>query len=232
MHRVKRGVTARTYAPLMVAALAASATLASACGGSTPTPAAPLATTSPAANAKPAEATPDDLARLKRFHSKRFNLSLALPNGAEWRIDDHSRAELVATHAQTSSKVVMFVAAEKGLTTRQSCEAVARERKLVPGAALRTVEDANALMFDEFDTRVWVAIEPAGAPGGRMVGHVLAFGGFLRKCFFFHYETEVASDADEETLSSRLAFARTRVLDGIVLEPFAAAPRETLPTSR
>ena len=30
------------------------------------------------------------------------------------------------------------------------------------------------------------------APGARLVGHVLAFGGHLRKCYVFAFSTEVA----------------------------------------
>jgi hypothetical protein len=196
-----------------------------ACAASSPTPiAAPTATT-PAASVAPAPR----IAPYKRFRSKRFNVSLPLPNGPEWRIDDHSRPELVATHAATGSSVVLYLVTEEELTSRQICEERAREQHLVPAAELRTIEDTHGIAFDEYDTRTWVAVEPAGGPDKPLVGHVFAFGGFLRKCLFFHYTTSVKTEKDEPELSGRLATARTRILGGLVLSPFASAPREKLP---
>src|SRR5207302_616791 len=67
-------------------------------------PALPLA--SSAASSSSASASPEsgaprfpDEPKLLHFHSKRFALSLPLPDGRAWRIDDHSHVELVATHA-------------------------------------------------------------------------------------------------------------------------------------
>jgi hypothetical protein len=54
----------------------------------------------------------------------------------------------------------------------------------------------------------------------------MAFGGFLRKCFVFDFSTEVDGAADEPILSARLAYARARILGGLVLDPFAAVQRE------
>ena len=178
----------------------------------------------PATVASPPPQEP--IEHLQRFHSKRFNFSLPLPEGARWRIDDHSHPELVATLPALPARIVAYVAIEKELANRQLCEARARERGVLPAAELHTVEDTVTTMFDEFDTRVWVAIEAPGAPGGPMKGHVLAFGGFLRKCFFFHYETGVRSDAETGSLSQRLALARTRILGGMVVAPFPEPSRE------
>ena len=51
----------------------------------------------------------DDGKALPRYHSRRLALSLPLPDGGAWRIDDHSRPELVATHAPTRSRLVVAV---------------------------------------------------------------------------------------------------------------------------
>lgn len=217
----------RTYARIVrgaaVAALVTTGAASQACGGApAPEPALPVATSASAAPA-PAAPFPDE-PKLRHFHSKRFGLVLPLPDGQRWKIDDHSRTELVATHAGTSSKLTIGVFADPELMSRQKCEEKARERKLVPTAEMRTVEQQIVTGPEAYDTRVLIAIEPGS--GGKIVGHVLAFGGFLRKCLFFHFESEVASPNDEEVLSSRLATARVRVLDAIKIDPFPEPPRE------
>ena len=189
----------------------------------------PLAAVAPSASASssaPAGAAsfPEEV-KLARFHSKRFAMVVPLPDGKAWRIDDHTHTELTATHAATQSKLVVTLFADPELMNRQKCEEKARERKLVPPGEMRTVEEKITIGPETYDTRVWVAIEP-GAPGKPLVGHVFAFGGFLRKCLFFHFSSEVPSANDEDVLSARLAVARTRVLDGITLDPFAEPPRE------
>jgi hypothetical protein len=175
----------------------------------------------------PAPATfADDARPLPRYHSKRLALSLPLPDAPTWRIDDGSRAELVASHAPTRSRVVVAVLRADGLVGRSQCEELARRRHLVPAGDLRTVEDTVAVTQDTFDTRIWVAVEPGRGPARPLVGHVMAFGGFLRKCYVFDFSTEVDGAADEPVLSDRLAFARARILGGMRLDPFGDVPRE------
>jgi hypothetical protein len=180
----------------------------------------------PAATRPPEIAFPDDPRPLPRYHSKRLALTVPLPDGHAWRIDDHTRPELVATHEPTHSKVVIAVFRADELVGRAQCEALARDRKLVPDGKLRTLEDAVDVTQENYDTRIWVAVEPGWGPTSPLVGHVLAFGGFLRKCYIFHYSTEVGGAADEPVLSARLAYARERILGGMKLDPFAAVSRE------
>lgn len=180
----------------------------------------------PAATPPPEVAFTDDARPLPRYHSKRLALTVPLPDGQAWRIDDHSQPELVAKHAPTHSKVVVAVFRADELVGRAQCEALARARKLVPEGKLRTLEDAVDVTQENYDTRIWVAVEPGSGPTSPLVGHVLAFGGFLRKCYVFHYSTEVNGAADESVLSDRLAYARERILGGMQLDPFAAVTRE------
>ncbi len=180
----------------------------------------------PAATRPPEVAFSDDPRPLPHYHSKRLALTVPLPDGHAWRIDDHTLPELVATHEPTHSKVVLAVIRADELVGRAQCEALARDRKLVPEGKLRTLEDAVDVTQENYDTRIWVAVEPGTGPTSPLVGHVLAFGGFLRKCFVFHYSTEVGAAADEPVLSSRLAYARERILGGMQLDPFAAPVRE------
>ena len=170
---------------------------------------------------------PDDARPLPHYHSARMALSLPLPDGHAWRIDDHSGDELVATHAATRSRVVLATFRADGLVGRSQCEALAHDRKLIPVVPdLQTLEDVSGITQETFDTRTVVAVVPGAGPDQPLVGHVMAFGGFLRKCFVFDFSTEVDGAADEPVLSARLAYARARILGGLVLDPFAAVPRE------
>lgn len=215
---------------LLVATLAGSA--ANGCGdggaGSGRAPALPLATASASsAPAPPSSAFPEEPHRLAHFHSKRFELTIPLPDGKAWKIDDHTGDALVATHAATSSTLTISVLADPDeLMTRQKCEARARKDKLVPGAPLRTVADERTFLMESFDTRVWVAIEPPATPAKPLVGHVFAFGGYIHKCFFFHYASSVSSTSGEDVLSTRLALARTRILGEMKIDEFAEVPRQ------
>jgi hypothetical protein len=211
-------------------ALAFAATLA-ACGSAPPasTP-APVPGVAPSVSASPsAGGFPNDLERMKRFHSKRFGVVVPFPDGKAWRIDDHSKDQLVATHAATSSTVTIALVGDDDLMNRQKCEAKARAMSLVPKVDLRTVEDYVTVAMQDYDTRVWVAIEPPPDPTKKLVGHVFAFGGYLRKCLFFHYASEVTSSKGEDALSSRLAFAKTRMLGEMKADAFDEVPKDKGP---
>jgi hypothetical protein len=171
------------------------------------------------------------------FRSRRFALSLPLPDGKAWRIDDHSHPELVATHAPTRSRVMVSVFRANELVGHARCEELARERRLVPdgapdakaSASTRVVEDEVTITQSTFDTRIEVLVEPGAGPAGPLSGRVAAFGGFLRKCFVFVYTTSVDGSANEPVLSDRLAFVRARVLGGLELEPFDTVARSRGP---
>jgi hypothetical protein len=172
---------------------------------------------------------PDEPGPLPRYHSKRLAVSVPLPDGHAWHIDDHTRPELVATHAPTRSRVVVAVFRADELVGRSQCEALSRDRKLLPTGDLRTLEDQVATIQQMFDTRVWVAVQPGGGPDQSLVGYVFAFGGFLRKCFALVFSTIVDGASDEPALSARLALARARILGGLQLDAFDTIPRDTPP---
>jgi len=202
--------------------------LASCAGTACAAPAHPAAAAVQPAS-QTASFTQDDQPLL-RYRSKRLELTLPLPDGREWRIDDHSQPELVATHAPTRSRLVVAVFGANELVGRTQCEDLARSRSLVPPGdprSGRVVEDQVAITQQTFDTRVQVVLEPGNGPDRPLEGRVMAFGGFLRKCYAFVYSTDVDAATDEAILSSRLAVVRARVLGGLELEPFDAVPRET-----
>ncbi len=185
--------------------------------------AAPPAT--PPAQAHRAAAFSDDPTPLPRYHSKRLALSLPLPDGKTWRIDDHSRPELVLRHEPTRSTIVIAVLHTDELVGRSQCEKLALENRIVPRGELQTLEDEVTITQRTFDTRIRVALAPGARPDSPIIGHVLAFGGFLRKCFVFDYSTEVDGASDEPVLSSRLAFARARILGELELDAFGVVHR-------
>jgi len=191
----------------------------SACASTTPLPVRAGAGRAPAAS------FPDDTNPLPRYHSKRLALSLPLPRGAHWRIDDHSRPELEANEPITHSRVLVAILHTETLVGRSQCEERAVAAKLVPDGRFQTVDDEVATTQGSFDTRIRVAVAPPDHDGAPLVGHVFAFGGYLRKCYVFDFSTEVAQLTDEPALSSRLAFARTRILGGLALEGLGASSR-------
>ncbi len=167
------------------------------------------------------EAFPREEARWPKFHSARFRVSVPLPDGKLWRVDDHTQPELRAVHPATGSRLVLSAWSESELMNRERCEERARNRGLVE-ESLSTVEDAVTVGPDAYDTRVWVAVKPGKDTSAPVVGHVYAFGAFIRRCLFLDFATEVAAK-DEEALSSRLALVKVRVVGGLTLD----APRTT-----
>jgi hypothetical protein len=173
------------------------------------------------------ESFPEDARPLGRYHSKRLALSVPLPDGRSWRVDDHSRPELVLRHEPTRSTLVVAVLRADELVGRDQCEKLALERHVVPHLETQqTVEEEVSITQGTYDTRVRVTLAPGTSADKPIAGHVTAFGGFLRKCFVFDFATEVDRAGDAAVLSSRLAFARARILGGLSLDPFAAVARD------
>lgn len=161
---------------------------------------------------------PNDDASWGRYHSRRLLLSIPLPDGKAWKIDDHSRPSLFAVHEATGSKVSVITTQEDDLVNRKKCEERARALGFVTSTTLTTVDDEVTIGPEAYDSRIWVAID-AAKPGGVLEGHVFLFGAFIRKCLLVHVSTQVASAKDEEVLSERLALARGRIVRGLTIDP-------------
>ena len=157
----------------------ACAPLSTGCGDSASANGGARAPATASPSAPDPQAFPDEPHRLQHFHSKRFSLTIPLPDGKAWRIDDHTSDAFVATHAATNSTLTVSVLADPDeLMTRQKCESLARQQKLVPAkAALRTVADERTYAMESFDTRVWVAIEPPATPAQPLAGYMQIFAG-------------------------------------------------------
>jgi hypothetical protein len=155
----------------------------------------------------------------EKFHSKRYKLTLPLPDGKAWKIDDHRSPELVAVHPPTGSRVAILVTQEEDLMNRQRCaERAERLGWLKRAPFFTTVEDQVRAGPAAYDSRVWVAID-AVPPGGGVEGHAFMFGAFLRRCLLVHFSTVVRSAKAEDVLASRLAIASTRIVKEISVDP-------------
>jgi hypothetical protein len=200
----------------LVALFAPAALALASCG-----PPAPPATGLPAPGPKN---TLDD-AEWGTFHSARHALSIRLPDGHAWKVDDHSKPALVAVHLGTSSRVSVQLARDDDeLMNRAKCEEKARVYGFVPGKppVLEVIDEAEGIGKGGFDTHVIVGFEKVQ---GGLVGHVLSYGSFIRKCLWFHFETRVA-EGHETELSDRLVLAHIKVLGGLSLDAFGEIQRE------
>jgi hypothetical protein len=168
---------------------------------------------------------PDERHELLRYHSWRFGLSVPLPDGHGWKIDDHKSAAIVALHPATRSTLTLQTFTEAEVMNRQRCEESARAAGLFALRDPHTLEDLAIAMPDAYDSRVWVTLEAGASPEAPLSGHVFLFGAFLRKCLFVHYATQVSSEREEPLLTSRLAVARLRIVPGIEMDPFDRPPK-------
>lgn len=214
------GLILRSSAALLLSAIVAC--------GDPPATKAPLAGATDAdGGAAPrahAPEFPTDEASWGKFHSKRFQVTVPLPDGKAWKIDDHKGATMTAVHAPTSSTIALIATQEENLMNRQRCEERARAIGMVPANSerLTTLEDQVHVGPEAYDSRIWVALDP-GKPDGGVEGHVFLFGAFLRRCLLVHLSTTVPNARDEEVLASRLAIANARILKAITIDP----PRTT-----
>jgi hypothetical protein len=181
---------------------------------------------------KPREYAEEDGAWGK-FHSKRFQVTIPLPDGKAWKIDDHKSPELVATHATTESEIHVLATNEEDLMNRQRCEERAKKLGWLPAkeGALSTMTDDVYVSQDGYDTRLWVALEP-GRPGGGVQGHIFMFGAYIRKCLLVHLSTSVPSAKDEEVIAKRLAIAETRIIKKISVAPLRTTDDAQVPRDK
>jgi hypothetical protein len=210
----------------VIRAAVALALLCAACGGSTPS--VQTANIAPGPHA-PARPYPESPAAWGAYHSVRNRMTIPLPSPGAWKVDDHSRAELVATEPSTRSTLVVLSEVEPHLVNHEMCEERARTLGLVPAATLKTIEDAVTVGPEAYDTRIRVAIQTGSEGDKRLVGHVFAFGAYVKRCLVIHLATEVDSEDDEQTLSQRLALARVRTVGGIKVDSLVTVPAPALP---
>jgi hypothetical protein len=166
------------------------------------------------------------------FHSKRFELSLRLPDGPAWRIDDHRSPWLRAAHEGTRSKIALRSWREDENVTRAACYARARgwDPSLPDLDTARLLDDGVRAVANQ-DARVVVGLGPA-AEGPSIEGFVLAIAGDVRRCLLVAYQTDAVGPAAEGDVADRLAIVADRLLPTIKLDQSFAPSREPAIPSR
>ncbi|MDC3952990.1 hypothetical protein KEG38_04000 [Polyangium jinanense] len=181
--------------------------LALLCGcGSAPSPQTNPPRPLPSAGSAAPKPAPDAIAAASSFTtftSARFDLSLPLPDGSAFRVDDRTERWLVARHEATSSVLLVRTWREDEVGSRARCEARARTWRDLPSRdGRRLVSASHIAVPPDHDTLVEVLLGPHSTNGEPTDGFVLAFGGWAKKCFAYVFATR---DANERVVMERLA---------------------------
>lgn len=201
------------------------ALLVAGCGASTPATPASAPTAPPA---PPAVASFEG-ARWGTYHSKRFELSLGLPDGASWKIDDHRSPWMRATHDATSSSLVLRSWSEDQNVTRKACYARAREWEPgLPDLEVASLIDDGTRKLLGDDARVAVGVQARAQGGEGVAGFVVAIVGSVRRCRVLGFETRAEGPTASDEVASRLAIVAERLLATIRLDQSFAPSREPL----
>ena len=264
--RPSRSIAAFAAATLAVPAAWAALATFTACGGASKTLApapSPSGSGSAPASAQDGNApsapprTTFEGAHWGRYDSRRFELSLGLPDGAGWAIDDHRTPWLSARHAGTRSTVLVRAWSEDDLATRASCYARARgwDPSLpdINGAPL--VDDRVRSLGGAMDARVAVgivagraatALGPASGDGGtvgaagvagvenaELAGFAVASGASVRRCLVLVFRTAIdrAAPSAADQMAGRLALATEGVFASLRLDDSLAVPQRDTPAS-
>lgn len=207
------------------APLAALLLLAAACA---PAPAPP---SPPSAAPPPPPASALGGGQLGEYRSERFDLLLPLPDARGFRVEDGQGPWLVATHAASSTSLLVRTWREDGRASRAACEARARLWRDLPRLdPSLTIVERRVDVPEGFDTVLQIGVVEA-APGAPIEGVALAFGGSGRRCFAFVAETRAQGASAERLVAERLAAVVEISLGGLRLEReiAPAVRREPLP---
>lgn len=152
-----------------------------------------------------------------RFYSKVFSLSLPLPQGSTWRIDDRSKPWLVAIHNGSKSMVQARVWRENAYMNAGTCEARALREWPALDRMLASVDAVDQRTLagtpaQDFDSQLLVGLAPG--TDGDIAGVASLFGASGRTCVAAVFVTEERQSAEQ--LAHRLELG-SRMLEGLVL---------------
>jgi hypothetical protein len=186
---------------------------------------------SPAADPRPTQVEPPGSfqgTRWGTFHSKRFELSLALPDGAAWKIDDHRSAWLRATHGPTQSSLSFRSWTEEANVTKKACYARARgwDARLPDLDAGPLIEDKMRKLLGDRDARVAVGVMVREGAEPAIGGFVIAIIGDVRRCMLLAFRTEAEGASAQDEVADRLAIVSDRVLPSMKLDQSFTPSRE------
>jgi hypothetical protein len=200
-----------------VAFAAGLAAVVVACAGAEPMPAAAVEARVPASNETPASFQGT---KWGTFHSRRFEMSLGLPDGSAWKIDDHRSPWLRATHDATRSALLVRSWSEGDNVTRKGCYARAREWE--PGLpdldAEPLIDDRPRPLFGDRDARVAVGVRVRGGAEPVTGGFVVAIAGDIRRCVLVAFQTEAKGASAQDEVADRLVIVTDRLLPSMRLD--------------
>jgi hypothetical protein len=163
------------------------------------------------------------------FHSARFELSLDLPEGKAWRIDDHNTPWLLATHERTRSTLQVRSWNEDRPATKHRCYERARQWKqgLPDIDTSHAVSDELRHLDGGVEARMVSGIDvPEGSP--HIAGYAVAVGTLVRKCIVIIYQTEASRPSGPQALAERLAVMSETVMAKVKFDSTLNPARETL----
>jgi hypothetical protein len=198
---------------LAVAACGPAATGAQQPGGAPPNPWQPTSRRT----ATPAPLDPLAQAQVGRVSSTRFGVSIPLPDPDGWKLVRERSSFLLLDHPASSSQLVVRLWRESETMNRDRCEEQARAlRDLPPHDPAGGLSRRRVDVPPEFDTLVEVGLSRAH-PAEPLTGYVMAFGGWVRRCFAFVYTTQSSAPDAERAVGDRLAVMEARALEGLEL---------------
>jgi hypothetical protein len=164
-------------------------------------------------------------------------MSLGLPDGSAWKIDDHRSGWLRATHEPTRSALLVRAWSEGENVTRKACYARAREWEsgLPDLEAQPLIDDQMRSLLGYRDAaRVAVGVLVRGGTESATGGFVVAIVGEVRRCVLVAYETEASGAAAQDEVADRLAIVTDRLLPSMKLDQSFTPSREPamLPPAR
>jgi hypothetical protein len=153
------------------------------------------------------------------YHSIRFDLRLPLPDSAGWRVEDAREPWLSATHAASSTSLLVRTWRPDDRASRAACEAQARLWRDLPGGEGAVLVERRRIDVPAgFDTAVEIGIVAPARAGLPVEGFAVAFGGWARRCFAYVVTTRAAGPEAERAVAGRLAAMVEVSLAGVRLE--------------
>ena len=169
-----------------------------------------------------------------RYRSPRHGLSLPLPDGTAWRIDDHSSGWLDARHPNTGTRLRARTWIEPKPVNRDYCEAEARRfaPDLPQTDESGTIDayESNELFAPDFSSKVVVGLGEVDPKDESIQGHVLVVGVAGRRCLVLSFTASVAGPKGTTVLAERLELG-TRIADNtLFVSRLPEGPLESIAT--
>lgn len=196
-------------------------------------PACSPTTTPPAASVAP-EPAPSALldADWGRFRSQRYGLSVPLPEGETWRIDDRSSRWLDALHTPTETRLRARTWLEPRPVNRAHCEAEARrfasDLPVVDEQGVIEDKVTDDLFAPDFSSRLIVGMGNVSPDSDKLEGYVMAYGASGRRCVAMVFTARSKGPKGSATLGERLELGTRIAENTLYVSRLPSGPLEPL----